>query len=97
MTTERKQQILALIEKLSNSARLAQNLSLDETEQLLAMAVLDLQTKLYSISPDELRNFARTVADVVDFRVGAPANDTKRAEAGESGQNGQVPVVGQGY
>jgi len=97
MTTERNQQILALIEKLSNSARLAQDLSLDDTEQLLAMAVLDLQTKLYSISPDELRNFTRTVANVVEIKVRAPANDTKRAEAGESGQNGQVPVVGQGY
>ena len=97
MTTERKQQILALIEKLSNSARLAQDLSLDDTEQLLAMAVLDLQTKLYSISPDELRNFARTVANVAEFKVRAPANDTKGAESGESGQNGQVPVVGQGY
>ena len=95
MTTERKQQILALIEKLSNSARLAQDLSLDDTEQLLAMAVLDLQTKLYSISPDELRNFTRTVANVVELR--AQANDTKRAEAGENGQNGQVPVVGQGH
>jgi hypothetical protein len=97
MTTERNQQILALIEKLSNSARLAQDLSLDGTEQLLAMAVLDLQTKLYSISPDELRNFTRAVANVVEFKVEAPANDTKRAETGESGQNGQEPVVGQGY
>ena len=97
MTTERNQQILALIEKLSNSARQAQDLSLDDTEQLLTMAVLDLQTKLYSISPDELRNFTRTVANVVEFKVSAPANDTKRAEAGESGQNGQMPVVGQGY
>ena len=87
MTTEHKQQILALIEKLSNSARLAQDLSLDDTEQLLAMAVLDLQTKLRSSSGEI----------VVDFKVRAPANDTKRAEAGESGQNGQVPVVGQGY
>ena len=95
MTTERNQQILALIEKLSNSARLAQDLSLDDTEQLLAMAVLDLQTKLYSISPDELRNFTRTVANVVELR--ASANDAKRAEAGESGQNGQVPVIGQGF
>jgi len=33
----------------------------------------------------------------VEFKVRAPANDTKRAEAGESGQNGQMPVVGQGY
>ena len=97
MTTERKQQILALIEKLSNSARVAQGLALDDTEQLLLMAVLDLQTKLYSISLDELRNFTSTVANVVEFKARAPANDTKRAEEGESGQNGQVPVVGQGY
>lgn len=94
MTISRNQQILALIERLSSSARLAQELSLDDTSRLLAMALLDLQTKLYSISPDELRSFTRTVANVVEFKVRAPANDTKRAEAGESSQKGQRPVVG---
>ena len=94
MTIERNQQILALIEKLSNSARLAQDLSLSDTEQLLAMALLDLQTKLYSISPGELRNFTRTVANVAEFKLRAPANDTECVQAGESGQNGQVPIVG---
>jgi hypothetical protein len=94
MTISRNQQILALIERLSNSARLAQELSLDDTARLLAMALLDLQTKLYSISPDELRSFTRTVANVVEFKLRAPANDTKRAEAGESGQKGQRPIVG---
>jgi hypothetical protein len=95
MTISRNQQILALIERLSSSARLAQELSLDDTARLLAMALLDLQTKLYSISPDELRSFTRTVANVVEFKLRAPANDTKRAaEAGESGQKGQRPIVG---
>ena len=94
MTISRNQQILALIERLSSSARLAQELSLDDTARLLAMALLDLQTKLYSISPDELRSFTRTVANVVEFKLRAPANDTKRPEAGEGGQKGQRPVVG---
>jgi len=93
MTTEHKQQILALIEKLSNSARLAQDLSLDDTEQLLAMAVLDLQTKLHSISPQELRSFTRTVANVVEFKVREPANDTRPAGAAESGQHEQMPFA----
>ena len=95
MTISRNQQILALIERLSSSARLAQELSVDDTARLLAMALLDLQTKLYSISPDELRSFTRTVANVVEFKLRAPANDTKRAaEARESGQKGQRPIVG---
>ena len=91
MTTDRNQQILALIERLSNSARLARELSLDDTARLLAMALLDLHTKLYSISPGELRSFARTVGNVVEFKVRTPANDT---EVGEAGQKGQRPVVG---
>jgi hypothetical protein len=82
-----------LIERLSSSARLAHELSLDDTARLLAMALLDLQTQLYAISPDELRSFTRTVANVVEFKVRTPANDTKRKEAGEGGQKGQVPVV----
>jgi len=93
MTISRNQQILALIERLSSSARLAQELALDDTGRLLAMALLDLQTKLYAISPDELRSFTRTVANVVEFRARPPANDTKRTEAGEGVQKGQVPVV----
>ena len=94
MTIDRNQQILGLIEGISNNARLAHELSFDDTAHLLAMALLDLQTKLYSISPDELRSFTRTIANVVEFKVRVPANDTKRAEAGESGQKGQRPVVG---
>ncbi|HMA75597.1 MAG TPA: hypothetical protein VKP67_29520 [Xanthobacteraceae bacterium] len=93
MSTNRNHQIQALIEQLSNSARIARDLSLDDTARLLAMAQLDLQTKLHSISADELRSFTRTVANVVEFKVRSPANDTKRAEGGEGGQKGQVPVV----
>lgn len=93
MTTDRNQQILGLIERLSSSAKLAQALSLDDTARLIEMAVLDLQTKLHEISSDELRSFTRAVANVVDFRARAPANDTKRAEKGESGQKGHIPFV----
>jgi hypothetical protein len=78
--TERDQQIMTLIHRISASARLAQALSLDDTSRLLAMAVLDLQTKLHAISPDELRSFTRTVANVVEFRT--PANDTAHVEPG---------------
>jgi len=93
MITDRNQQIRALIESLADNARRAQELSLEDTGRLLAMAVLDLQTKLHSISPHELRSFTRTIANVVEFRVRTPANDTKRSEEGESGQSGQVPFV----
>ena len=73
--TDRNQQIRVLIDRLSSSARVAQALSLDDTSRLLAMALLDLQTKLHAISPDELRNFTRAVANVVELKVRAPAND----------------------
>jgi hypothetical protein len=90
--TEHKRQIMTLIEKLSVSAKLAQSLSLDDTSRLLSMALLDLQTKLHAISPDELRSFTRTVADVVEFRT--PANDATRVEPGESVTNGNLPILG---
>jgi hypothetical protein len=91
--TDRNQQILILIDRLSSSARLAQALSLDDTSRLLAMALLDLQTKLHAISPDELRSFTRTVANVVEFKLKA-ANDAKHVEPGESVQNGHMPFLG---
>ncbi len=91
---DRNQQIIALMERLSSSARLAQALSLHDTSRLLAMALLDLQTKLHAISADELRSFTRTVANVVEFKVRASANDAKRVESGEGIQNGNVPIVG---
>jgi hypothetical protein len=93
MTTDRNQQILALIERLSNDARLAQEHSLDDTARLLAMALLDLRTKLRSISPRELRNFTRTVANVVDFKIRVPRSGAKHAETGESSQNERRPFV----
>lgn len=89
--TDRNQQIMALIDRISASAKLAQALALDDTSRLLAMALLDLQTKLHAISSDELRNFTRTVANVVEFKVKAPANDTARAEPGK---NGNMPILG---
>ena len=90
--TERNQQIIALIDRISASAKVAQSLSLDDTSRLLAMALLDLQTKLHAISPDELRSFTRTVANVVKFR--APANDMERVEPGENVKNGNTPFLG---
>jgi len=77
--TKHNEQILVLIDRVSTSAKLAQSLSLDDTSRLLAMALLDLQTKLHAISSDELRSFTRTVANVVEFRT--PANDTSRVES----------------
>jgi hypothetical protein len=89
--TERNQQIIALINQLSTSAKVAQALALDDTSRLLAMALLDLQTKLHAISSDELRSFTRTVANVVEFRT--PANDRARVEPGESARNGNMPIL----
>jgi hypothetical protein len=91
--TDRNQQILVLIDRLSSSARVAQALSLDDTARLLAMAVLDLQTKLHAISPDELRSFTRAVAHVVEFRGRAPSNETAHGEPGENVQNGHLPFL----
>jgi hypothetical protein len=93
MTTDRNQQILGLIERLSNDARLAQEHALDDTARLLAMALLDLQTKLRSISPRELRSFTRTVANVVDLKIGAPRSGAIHGETGGSSQNGRRPFV----
>jgi hypothetical protein len=92
--TDRNQQIRVLIDRLSSSAKVAQALALDDTSRLLAMALLDLQTKLHAISPDELRNFTRTVANVVEFKRRAPANDTAPVESGENVQNGHTPFRG---
>jgi hypothetical protein len=90
--TQCEEQIMILIDRVSASARLAQSLSLDDTSRLLAMAVLDLQTKLHAISPDELRSFTRTVANVVEFRT--PANDTTHVEPGEGVTSGNLPFLG---
>jgi hypothetical protein len=92
--TDRNQQILMLIDRLSSSARQARALSLDDTSHLLAMALLDLQTKLHAISHDELRSFTRTVANVVDFKMRAPATDTTHVETAENVQNGHMPFLG---
>jgi hypothetical protein len=90
--TKRDEQIIALIDRISASAKLAQSLSLDDTSRLLAMALLDLQTKLHAISSDELRSFTRTVANVLEFR--SPANDTTHVEPGDGVKNGNMPIVG---
>jgi hypothetical protein len=92
--TDRNQQIRALIDRLSSSAKVAQALALDDTSRLIAMALLDLQTRLHAISPDELRKFTRTVANVVEFKRRAPANDAAPVESGESAQNGHTPLLG---
>jgi hypothetical protein len=88
--TERNQQIIALIDRISASARLAQSLSLDDTSRLLAMAVLDLQTKLHAISSGEPLSFARTVANVVEFT--APASEA-HVEKGDNVKNGNLPIL----
>jgi hypothetical protein len=90
--TKRNEQIMALIDRISVSANLAQSLSLDDTSRLLAMALLDLQTKLHGISSDELRSFTQTVANVVEFRTSA--NDTTRVEPGDGAKNGNLPILG---
>ncbi len=92
--TERDQKIMILIDRISSSAKLAQALDLDDASRLLAMAVLDLQTKLHAISSGELRTFTRTVADVIEFR--SPANDTTYVEPGDDANNGKnnLPIVG---
>jgi len=92
--TDRNQQIRVLIDRLSRSAKVAQALALDDTSRLLAMALLDLQTRLHAISPDELRTFTRTVANVVEFKRRAQANDAAPVEPGESAQNGPTPFLG---
>jgi hypothetical protein len=91
MMTKRNEQIMALIDRISVSANLAQSLSLDDTSRLLAMALLDLQTKLHAISSDELQSFTRTVAKVVEFR--APADDTTHVEPGDGVKNGNMPIL----
>jgi hypothetical protein len=90
---DRNQQIPTLIDRLSSSATQARALALDDTSHLLAMALLDLQTKLYAISHDELCSFTRTVANVVDFKVRATATDATHVEPGESVQNGHMPFL----
>jgi hypothetical protein len=54
MRSAHAEHITALIERLSNEIELAQKHSLDRTARLLAMAKLDLQTTLYSISVGDL-------------------------------------------
>jgi hypothetical protein len=88
---DRNTEITALINRISASAKVAQSLELHDTSRLLAMAVLDLQTKLHAISSEELRSFTRTVANVVEFKVRTPANDTARVEPGK---NGNMPILG---
>jgi hypothetical protein len=92
--TDRNQQIRVLIDRLSRSAKVAQALALDDTSRLLAMALLDLQTRLHAISPDELHNFTRTVANVVEFKRRAAANDAAPVESDESVQKGHTPFLG---
>jgi len=54
MRSHHAKHITELIERLSNEIELAQKHSLDRTARLLAMAKLDLQTTLYSISVGDL-------------------------------------------
>jgi len=89
--TECNQQIRKLIDRISTSAQLAQSLALDDTSRLLAMVLLDLETKLHAIASDELRGYTRTVADVVEFRI--PAVDTL-VESEQNVERANLPVLG---
>jgi len=73
MSSERDEQILALIERLSNDIALAQQLSLAQTAQLLEMAKLDLRMIIHSISDEELRLFTLAVAE---NRARPPVNNS---------------------
>jgi hypothetical protein len=71
MNSARDEQILALIDRLSNDIRLADKLSLAQTVQLLEMAKLELRTIVHSISDEELRLFTLAVEE--DRRCPQPA------------------------
>ena len=73
MSTDRDEQIFALIERLSNDIKLAQQLSLLQTAQLLEMAQLDLRMTVHSISDEELRLFTLAVAE---NKAPAPTGDS---------------------
>jgi hypothetical protein len=89
--TERNQQIKELIERISISAQLARSLALDDTSCLLAMVLLDLETKLHAISSDEIRGYTRRVGDVVEFRT--PAVDTL-VEGDQGVKEANLPILG---
>ncbi len=63
MNSIRDEQILALIDRLSNDIGLARKLSLAQTAQLLEMAKLELQTIVHSISDEELRLFTLAIEE----------------------------------
>jgi hypothetical protein len=73
MNSNRDEQIVALIDRLSNDIKVAQQLSLMQTTLLLEMAKLDLQMIVHSISDEELRLFTLAVAE---NRAPAPASDS---------------------
>jgi hypothetical protein len=89
--TECNRQIRTLIERISTSAQLAQSLELDDTSRLLAMVLLDLETKLQAISSGELRGYTRRAADVVEFR--SPAGGTL-VEADQGVKEADLPIPG---
>jgi hypothetical protein len=73
MNSTRDEQILALIDRLSNDIGLARELSPAQTAQLLEMARLELQTIVHSISDEELRLFTLTIEEA---RAIAPMTDS---------------------
>lgn len=73
MNSIRDEQILALIDRLSNDIGLARELSLAQTARLLEMAKLELQTIVHSISDEELRLFTLAIEEA---RAPAPISDS---------------------
>lgn len=63
MGSNRNEQILCFIDRLSTEIRLARELSLAQTARILEMAKLDLQTIAHSISDDELRILTLSLED----------------------------------
>jgi len=63
MSSERANEILALIERLKGDIRLAHKQSLDHTARLLKMALLDLNMMTNAISDDEMRAFTDSLEE----------------------------------
>ena len=73
MNSIRDEQILALIDRVSQDIVLAHKLSLPQTAQLLEMAKLELQTVVHAISDEELRLFAVAIEEAREL---APIADS---------------------
>jgi len=64
----KNEQIIGFIDRLTNEIRLARELHLPLTAQILEIAKLDLRTKLHAISDRELRSFTRTLIESISLK-----------------------------